>query len=581
MEGFEWVLEIRDGMTGPARDMRSSLKSLEGELRATEAEMRRLQRLQETYRAAGFKQGAAAVGDDLRKLRLGAAETRAQVKQLASSVQEAGPSMMGEMAGAMGLTLGVAELASAYKAAATEAAHLAVEGLRLSVEMNELREHTTRMFAGLSGSAEGGERMYGLLQKMRKEVPESEAEIAHWASTLMAAGMTDPARVEASIRAMASASALMGGGASGAEAANKIQELTARALATGTLKGRGGARALVGTGITAEELAAELGMTKANFQAAFSRGTIEAGKGIAAMNAVLAKKGAGALAGTMGEWPVLLAKAKESFAHMFDGVDVKPLLGALRDLVGLLDTSQPSGRAMQQTLRTAFTDLARVATDAVRAATIGFLYLELGVLKVLTVLGPLIVRWREWQRSGAVLTATKVALVALLVPLGLVAIQVGVVVAGLTLMAAPILVAVKAATLLGEKLGWVLDKIGLLDTKGATADSADTWEKKYGTAARAGVTRAPGHAEGGIVLPAHGEVFASVAPGEAIVPAGRLAVGHSAATGATQTGGDRHAHVNVGGIHIDGAGKSAGEIVALLESMIADLFERAAAEAGA
>ena len=89
MEGFEWVLEIKDGMSRPAAEMKSALATLDRSLRSTEAEMRSLQRLQNTYRSAGFKQGAAEVGKDLSKLRLGAAETRAQMKALMTYIREA------------------------------------------------------------------------------------------------------------------------------------------------------------------------------------------------------------------------------------------------------------------------------------------------------------------------------------------------------------------------------------------------------------------------------------------------------------------------------------------------------------
>jgi hypothetical protein len=88
---------------------------------------------------------------------------------------------------------------------------------------------------------------------------------------------------------------------------------------------------------------------------------------------------------------------------------------------------------------------------------------------------------------------------------------------------------------------------------------------------------APPNATGGKVMqPAPGEQFASVAPGESIVPRG----GAVADRAPPAQSGSRNVSVDVGGIHIEGAGKNAHEILALLESSLADLFERAALEAG-
>ena len=189
MEGFEWVMEIKDGMSRPAAEMKSALATLDRSLRSTEAEMRSLQRLQNTYRSAGFKQGAAEVGKDLSKLRLGAAETRAQLKALTEATAESGPSMMGSMAGAIGLTFGLAQVVSWAKEAYAWMGRVALAGLEMSVKASEAREHLTRMFSGLGGGQAAGEAMYATVQKMRKIVPESEEEISRWAATLAAAGM--------------------------------------------------------------------------------------------------------------------------------------------------------------------------------------------------------------------------------------------------------------------------------------------------------------------------------------------------------------------------------------------------------
>ncbi len=635
MEGFEWVMEIGDGMTAPASQMRSALSTLSTSLRATEAEMRRLQGLQNTYRSAGFKQGAEEVGRDLAKLRLHAGELKAitaplksslasveaeerklaaaaeradkasaklaqqglaqaareasklaaaaeraarDQRQLAESSKATQSATMDGMAGALGLSFGLAEVARGAKDAYVEMAHLTLAGLELAVQANETREHLTRMFSGLGGGAAAGGAMYETIQKLRTVVPESEEEISRWAATLMAAGMTDPGRVEASIRAMASASALMGGGAMGQEASGKIETLTAKSLETGKFKGLG--KSLVGTGLSAADLADQLGMSEENFQAAFKKGTISAERGIAAMNAALTKKGAGALQGTMGEWPTLVAKAKEGFAHMFDGVNVEPLMEALRGLVGLLDASKPSGQAMRATLVSVFTDVAKSAGTAVAAITRDLLYVELGVLKLMHYMAPMNLQWRAWERNGTALLAIKTILVAIGGLAAVVAVAFAAAAYPVLEMARAFMAAVEAAARLKYMITGVGEASGDIKIPSMSGGASGGVFGASNPAAPATTVRAPANAEGGIVQPARGEALASVAPGEAIVPRGKLAVGPGAAP-SPGGGGDTHNHIDIGGIHIDGAGKSAPEILAMLESAVADLFGRAANEAGA
>ena len=540
MEGFEWIMEVKDCMSAPAAHMQSSLKGLEAELRSSEAGIRELQRSMLAQTQAGNKFAAAVTAGTLKSLRLEAAETRAQFKALKAATDAAGPSMFQSMLGADLLSRGLSGVVHMAESAAKGVFDLARGGLELAISAGEAREHLTRMFAGLSGGEAGGEAMYATIQRMRKVVPESEAELSHWAATLMAAGMTDPARVEASIRAMASASALMGGGEAGAAAGSKVQNLIAKSLETGKFKGLG--KTLVGTGLSARDLADQLGMSEANFQAAFKSGTISAERGIAAMNAALTSKGAGALAGSMGELPVIIAKAKEAFTHLFDGVDMKPLVSEIRDFVGLLDSSKPSGQALGRIMRQTFGDMATAGGSFVRTLKIRFLEFELS--------------WLQAKRS---------------------------------IDFRSIIDGAKAFLNVIRDVAWAIDKIAggwnaTIGAVGAVAFGASDAVANEQARMRAGYKGGdygtlPAHADGGVVQPAHGELLASVAPGETIVPRGKLSVGGGGESAGST--GARTTHVDVGGIHIDGSGKSAGEIVAMLESALADLFDRTAMEAGA
>ena len=549
-------MDLKDGMSNPASQMKSALKGVESQMRSTEAELRKLAATQLQYKQAGFGQGAKEVGNDMAKLRLQLGEARAQHGELATAAKS-GAAAEAEAAQAATMAAGAfAAVAAVAGVAAFKLGELAVEGAKTALEMNELREHTTRMFEGLSGSQAGGEEMYKQLQQLRKILPESEKDLSGWAAKLMGAGMTDPTAIKESIKSLASASALMGGGEQGAAAAEKISGLIAKSLESGKFKGM--TKMLVGTGVTENELAQQLGMTPANFQAAFKKGTIEAQKGIDALNAVLQTKGRGAIEGTMGELPVMIAKAKEAFAHLFDGVDVKPFTEAMRQLVGIIDTAQPSGRAMNLTLVDAFNGIMKAGAFMVRSLTFGFLYVELGALKMMHWGAPFILLLMRVHKSGLDLLVLKAVFAGIA--------------GAIALMVAPL---IQIADAMMSTLGAAQKLAGLLPgMKSPTGPEAGGGGSDWGSP-----TIAPAHSAGGIVMaPPPGEAFTSVAPGEAIVPRGGLNVGGGRSEPSAT--GSRSTSVDVGGIHIDGAGKSAHEIVALLESSLADLFDRAALEVG-
>lgn len=527
LEGFEWTMDLKDEMSRPAEIMKWALVGLEV-----------------TMREVG--KSALAMG-----------------KAMGASAMAFGAEHWRQIAAGAGI-------------AAAAIGGLVYEGVRLSLEASEMRTHMTEMFAGLGGGEEVGKEMYASIQKLRTILPESEKELGSWAAKLMGAGMVDPKSVNESIKAIASASALMGGGEQGEAAASKVSNLIAKSLESGTFKGM--AKTLVGTGVSAEDLAAQLGMTPANFQAAFKKGTIEASKGIDALNDVLQRKGKGALAGAMTELPVMALKAKETLTHMFDAVDVKPITEAFRQMVAVLDTSQPSGRAMKLTITDAFTWIARVAGQTIRALTLGFLYVELGVLKLMHVFAPLILQWRVWERSGAALMVVKIALGGMALGLLSILTLVGLVLAPIVAMGAAFMYATQKVLELKQAIT-------------GTGEATSNMTKMAGPMASSlsgagglslGGPTSPAHATGGVVgKPAPGEYFASVAPGETIVPRGMMPLAATQTPAQPATSGTRTIHVDVGGIRVDGAGKSAGEIVSLLESSLADIFERAAIEAGA
>jgi hypothetical protein len=95
------------------------------------------------------------------------------------------------------------------------------------------------------------------------------------------------------------------------------------------------------------------------------------------------------------------------------------------------------------------------------------------------------------------------------------------------------------------------------------------------------------HAQGGVVQPADGEMFASVAPGETIVPAGAINIpdfGSSGMGGAFGGGrGATHVTVEAGAVQVhapSGTMATRDEMQQLSEQAVVDLVERIVAELG-
>jgi hypothetical protein len=99
------------------------------------------------------------------------------------------------------------------------------------------------------------------------------------------------------------------------------------------------------------------------------------------------------------------------------------------------------------------------------------------------------------------------------------------------------------------------------------------------------IERAQPHAAGGVVQPAQGEVFASVAPGETIVPAGAMNIPDFSQMGEMMGGnkGDTNVTVEAGAVQVhapQGASVSKEDSQELTEQAMDDLVERLVNELG-
>jgi len=397
------------------------------------------------------------------------------------------------------------------------------------------------MLRTFTGGAEGDEAIGGqtfdMVMRLRRELPQSQKEIANWVSTLQGAGMIDPSGLVQTVKAMSAASALMGGGAQGEAAAEKVKTIMARASEVGSFKIRGGLKGFVGTGISGEDLSAALGMTKPQLDKAFTKGTIEAEKGMAAIEQILTEKGGKALEGTMREWDVIMAKGKEAVSHLFDDVDTGPFMETLRDTGDMLDKDQLQGRALNQIFKALFGETFDLGNSALVNLRVGFTWLEVYALRAINAIRPLKPMLEVFEGMGGEFLREVNNAFALL-------------------------------TGLIERAARGLEII----------QSIGSGQLPTVNRPMVGFERAPANASGGEVLkPAPGEYLASVAPGETILPADHSRAASPRELGGSEGGGSTLAQHNE--MHFHGV-KGAEEAKDLMVDALADALEQAALEAG-
>jgi hypothetical protein len=269
-------------------------------------------------------------------------------------------------------------------------------------------------FAALAGSAAGGAAVTAMVDRLSKTLPFATAEIQGWSQALMAAGLQGP-QLEASIKAIASASALMGQqGAAAAE--NLLKKLAeggegAKKILEQIQKGGGKSNKLLADmGLNTKDLAAAMGLS----EEAFSKATLSADQMNAAISKALQKKGSGPL-DDMDTLPSILQKAREGFLSLFGdlGPAVKPFMAQIKSLFGEFSKGGTAIKILKPIITSVFTTLFSWATAAAHAIHAGFLMIVIGALKAYIAIKPIIDRIKQLASMSTLITGLKVVFYAL------------------------------------------------------------------------------------------------------------------------------------------------------------------------
>lgn len=286
-----------------------------------------------------------------------------------------------------------------------------------AIEASEHAERMTATFAALGNTDDaGGKAILGTVRELAKTLPQSERQVQTWASSLMAAGVTDMTQLRSSLQAVAGAEALVEGGEKVKGMLANLAEQSERGTKT-----KFSLASLAGTGVSESEFLKGIGMTPQNFDAAKKAGTItgeQISKGITeAINA----KSAGPLAAMNNELGTVVAAGKDMLSHLFEGLDFSGIGEAAKDFFNLFDLANPSGQAIKAGIGGAVKWLGEVLVDAIKIGKHLFLEIELGALLAYNFLRPLVHSFIDAAESTGFLSAAweGIKIVALGVAVGI------------------------------------------------------------------------------------------------------------------------------------------------------------------
>jgi hypothetical protein len=432
---------------------------------------------------------------------------------------------------------------------------LGIESVKFAFEAAEFRHNTEIAYAAVQGTAEEGEKTFRQIDALAMQV-HLPAEKAHGlARDLMLQGLEDTKAIGAVITA--DAALIRTGQEQGAE---KLKSIVERSLASGHfdigrgMSGKGGAmsgRALAGLGVHLPELLGDIakrtGDSLDTVKAKLAQGKIDTAAGIGAITDLIAKGPIGTAARSKFDFGDFTADITNSFRKMVQDVDLKPLEVALEDM------SQAVGdvAAHKEGVQGLFQTIVNLTAEAIEDVTEFGVDFEIVFYKIELAAAPVV---HVLQEINRLLGAT----------------------GGMADKFADTQINPQAAHPgLVDASGDVLPGKQLPSVEAPHEVIARSIEDYFSRKAHevGGMLDLRPHADGGMVQPAQGEVLASVAPGEIILPRGTTQSDVGGGSGGTNV------HVDVGGIHFSGHVDSK-TVLPLLESQLADIFERAALELG-
>ena len=332
MEGVEFDLALKDEMSSPAHDAKAAVIELTAALKANAEAIK------------GAEGSHKRLGKSLH-------EAGEHAKEGKGFFEEFGKSLIPQIA--------LAELAAEGIKKVGEAI---VEGFKFAVEASEFKENMTDVYSVVLDSASEGRAMFEEVDKLAATV-HMPAEKAHeLASSLMLQGLESQEAVQSTIAAVSDLQRVgLGAGA------DKLQSIIGRSLAAGHFELGKGGKSLKGTGVSVDELYAELGRnlhkSVAEVKAEMKAGTIGVEEGTLALTHAIDKGKVGIVAA--GKYGIgdVVTDIKNTVRGLFQETNVSPLIDAFKSIAESIKPGSDGAKEFKETLD----GLVSVAGDLVNA----------------------------------------------------------------------------------------------------------------------------------------------------------------------------------------------------------------------
>jgi hypothetical protein len=325
-------------------------------------------------------------------------------------------------------------------------------------ELAQQQRALENTFTALGRGTTSGKQMAAMFDELGKVLPASRSQMAEWNKAMMQGGITDMPRLMQATKAAAAVSAIFGdeSGKAGDKIVGLVVDIN-KAIKTRT--GIGDlAESLKGTGISAEEVAAKMGIgvRQLNMMAASGLQLNKIGNTI---QDALIRKGAGPMRDMMSTWTTVSTKMKDSAAKLFSGItETRGFKAFSEQLVRLLGAFDGQAGRTKGKVTTAFDAIFMVASKLVEEISLGFLRAEIAMLQFEIAIAPLVKGMSSANDAMDRFNKHATASTSLMKGLKLL---LGAVVGSLLLMSAPFVIAGAAIAAVGVALTWLLGQFVL------------------------------------------------------------------------------------------------------------------------
>lgn len=278
----------------------------------------------------------------------------------------------------------IAAFAAIVVAAAAAIGYLVLSGAKIALDASHFKDNATDALKSVVGTQAAASATYAKLQALSDDVGLSNEKVQSLGLSLLDAGVSQNDLGD-SIKGIAALEKVRGD-----DAAKKLQNLIEKSAVTGKLQYT--AKDLKGTGLdesdVVAQLAKDLGKGNAVVKAQLEKGQITATAGVKAISEVLNKQ-----LGDQSGFETAqdgFSKIYEKFTRLFDGVNTKPFLDALKVVSDWFDDTTVQGNALRWLFTTIFNGVFQAAKDVLPYMKVAFLELVIVALKIYIAFKPVV-----------------------------------------------------------------------------------------------------------------------------------------------------------------------------------------------